>query len=209
MSTFEALDAEAAAARLAYQEAQARYDAASLALLRAQCRQTVRTEPDSEGRNIQFQCLLERGHAGSCLTASEIKRLRAEQAVRGECPADPAPIAAPLLCSCGKPATHVNADEDSYDWACLVPSFDSAGRRLPPATIDDAAVEAAYRQAHPTFVPSSLAKNDRVHGAGGGGIVVGVREAGASITVAWDTMPGILQNVASGDLTLRARGLTK
>ena len=66
-SVFEDLVAEAAASREVARQATANADAASLALLRAQCRQTIRIEDAGGGRRTHFQCVAERGHAGSCV----------------------------------------------------------------------------------------------------------------------------------------------
>lgn len=35
-----------------------------------------------------------------------------------------------VLCSCGKPAAHTSAPEDSTEWACRVPNFDPQTGRI-------------------------------------------------------------------------------
>jgi hypothetical protein len=69
-------------------------------------------------------------------------------------------------------------------------------------------IEDRYQAAHPEFQPSDLAKGERVRStvsvmdlpAGAIGTITDAREAGASLSVTWDQIPGITQNISSGHL---------
>ncbi|TFC30097.1 hypothetical protein E3O55_08405 [Cryobacterium sp. MDB1-18-2] len=118
------------------------------------------------------------------------------------------------------PAELATVARFALDRPAVVPRpFPGGVRRVADAMLNrrtDDQIEAAYLVDHPEHVPSDLRRGERIAGIagfpGGGtsmtvqsnfpemGVIVDVREAGASLTIAWDTHPGLLQHVSSGSV---------